>query len=113
MMFRCAEHRAGNERRSGFVILAVLLVVTLLLLAAYQYSDSMSVEARAADRVLRTTEARALADSGIWYTAAILGSPDAMSSVLGNNPYDNSTAFQGRTVREIEGSRRQGRFSIV
>jgi DNA uptake protein ComE-like DNA-binding protein len=100
-------------RRRGFVILAVLLVIVLLSLAAYQYSDAMVAEARMADRIRKNAEAHALADSGVQYCAAVLSSPDALAGILSNNPYDNPSVFQGRTVQEAPAGRRQGHFSIV
>jgi type II secretory pathway component PulK len=100
-------------RRRGFVILAVLLVIVLLSLAAYQYSDAMVAEARMADRIRKNAEAHALADSGVQYCAAVLSSPDALSGILSNNPYDNPSVFQGRTIQEAAEGRRQGHFSIV
>jgi type II secretory pathway component PulK len=107
----CSSHRA--DRRRGFVILAVLLVIVLLSLAAYQYSDAMVAEARMADRIRKNAEAHALADSGVQYCAAVLSSPDALAGILSNNPYDNPSVFQGRTVQEAAAGRRQGHFSIV
>lgn len=119
---RNARRRIGCPRsgsssiphsRQGVVLFAVLMVVTILSLAAYQYSDLMSGEARAADRILRTAEARALSDSGIHYCAAMLATNDNIATILNDNPYDNPSMFQGIALTEAPNPTRQGRFSIV
>lgn len=102
-----------SHSRDGVVLFAVLMVVSILSLAAYQYSDLMSGEARATDRILRTAEARALSDSGIHYCAALLATNDNISNLLSNNPYDNPSVFQGIALNEAPSPNRQGRFSIV
>src|SRR5262249_38787552 len=98
----------GLQRRRAAVLLAVLVVVGLLSLAAYRYNDWMSAEARAAVAAVRAAQARALADSGVHYAAALLA--DSGNSTLNNNPYDNPSAFQDISV---PGAARGGRFSVV
>jgi DNA uptake protein ComE-like DNA-binding protein len=88
-------------------------VVAILSLAAYQYADLMTGESRATDRILRSAEAKALSDSGIHYCAGVLATPDNITTILNNNPYDNPAAFQGIAVNEASNPARQGRFSIV
>src|SRR5437016_892800 len=83
------------EPRRGVVLPAVLVVVVLLTLAAYEFSELMLAEYRAAHSARRAAQARALADSGVHYAAALLSSPDAMSGMLNGNPFDNASAFQG------------------
>jgi len=92
------------------VLLAVLIVIVVLSLAAYRYSDMMLAEYRATDRILKNAEAKALADSGIHYAAAILTDPNAMTTI-GSNPYNNSTYFQNVAVDL--GNGKQGFFSVV
>ena len=41
MFVRATNHGAGHQRRRGVVLLAVLVVVALLSLAAYQYSGGV------------------------------------------------------------------------
>lgn len=101
------------ERRSGVVLIAVLLVVVLLGLAAYQYAELMSAEYKAADSAVRARQARSLAASGVYYAAALLSDKDSYSGRLGSNPYDNSGAFQGIEVGSSNNPRHQGRFSVV
>ena len=99
--------------RRGFVIVAVLMVVVVLSLAAYQYADLMGAEAKAADRIRKTTESRAFAQSGVHVAMAYVADPDAFSGKLNKNPFDNPGAFQAVTVRESEVPGNQGRFSLV
>lgn len=103
---------AKNDKRQGVVLLAVLVVVALLTLAAYQYSDMMLSEYKAADAYTRSMQARAAAESGIHYAAAILSSSDAVQNTLNGNPWNNS-AFQGILVRDSENPRLRCRVSLT
>lgn len=107
------QHQHRQEPRRGFVIVAVLLVIAVLTLAAYQYSTLMSAEYLAADRMRKATEAKVLADSGIHYACAMLADPDAFTGQINENPFDNAAKFQAVIVRESESARAQGRFSLV
>jgi type II secretory pathway component PulK len=95
------------------ILLAVLVVVVLLTLAAYEYSELVTAEYRAADSYTRAGQARALAASGVQYAAAVLSNPNSFSTVLNSNPYDNPQAFHGVIVQPSDQPRFQGRFSIV
>ena len=106
------SHALTLPRRRGVVLLAVLVVIVLLTLAAYQYSELMTAEYRAADSARRSAQARSLAESGVYYTAALLSSPDAVTNTLNGNPYDNATAFHGLEV-PTAGSRFRGLFSVL
>ena len=87
----------------------MLIVVVVLSLAAYRYSDMMMSEFRATDRIYKNVEAKALADSGIQYTIALLSDKKALTGTLANNPYDNESAFKDHKISEDA----KGRFSIV
>src|SRR3989440_9268591 len=100
--------RTTAPRRRGFVIVAVLMVVTVLSLAAYQYSALMDAEVMAAERIRKTAEAKALADSGIHVALAYVADKDAFEGKLNKNPFDNPAAFQGVVVREGASARTQG-----
>jgi type II secretory pathway component PulK len=91
----------------------VLMVLVVLTLAAYRYSELMEAEFRVADSIARSLEAQALADSGIHYTAALLSNAGTFSSVLNNTPWDNPAAFQGILVQPNDYPKLRGRFSIV
>lgn len=109
---RLGGHRQGaDSRRRGVVLVAVLIVVTLLSLAAYHYSDLMLTEYRSADNAQRTAQARALAESAVHYAAALLSDPANYQGRLNNNPFDNPAVFQDIPV---EGQDQPvGRFSII
>src|SRR5205807_5730201 len=61
----------------------------------------------------RQAEARAMADSGIAYAAAMLSNPDTFTNTLNSNPLNNAGVFQGQLV--LSGARPElnGRFSLV
>jgi type II secretory pathway component PulK len=99
--------------RRGFVLVAVLMVVTVLSLAAYQYSALMDAEVMAAERIRKTAEAKAFADSGIHFAMAYVADKDAFEGKLNSNPYDNAAVFQGVLVKEGGSGKTQGRFSLV
>jgi hypothetical protein len=99
--------------RRGVVLLAVLIVLVVLSLAAYQYGEWMSAEYQAADSFMRLQQAKALSNSGVHYAAAVLGSPGNIASALNGNPYDNPAAFQQIAVGQDGAGGRGGWFSIV
>jgi type II secretory pathway component PulK len=104
----------STRSRPGIVLLAVLVVVVLLTLAAYQYSELMMAEYKAADSYLKAAQTRALADSGIHYVAALLSDPNAVTNTLNGNPYENPTIYQDVLVMpDPNGGQRNGRFSVV
>jgi len=101
-----------DARRRGVVLIAVLLIVVVLSLAAFQYSEWITAEYRATDGYTRSVQTRALADSGVHYTAALIGNADAMTNTLNGNPFDNAQAFQTVVVLD-NGSSRPAVFSIL
>src|SRR5947209_12836225 len=94
--------RTTAPRRGGFVLVAVLMVVTVLSLAAYQYSALMDAEVLAAERIRKTAQARALADSGLHRTMALLADQTAFTGTLNSNPFDNPPIFQAILVTDGE-----------
>src|SRR5262245_46590132 len=110
---RAHPNQSSRPNRRGIVLLAVLLVVVILTLAAYQYSEWMTAEYKAADSFTRLAQAQALAESGVHFAAAALSTPDSISSSLSGKPFDNVQAFQNVLVKQNETLRFQGRFSIV
>jgi type II secretory pathway component PulK len=108
----CRPTGLNRRKRRGFVLLAVLFVLVVLSLAAYQFADLMTAEAHAADSYARSAQARAMAESGVHYTAAMLSDTNAYSGVLNSNPFSNSV-FQGYVVQANDNPRLQGRFSVI
>jgi type II secretory pathway component PulK len=111
MRTRCDN--PSSDSRQGFVLVAVLVVVTLLALAAYEFSDLMLAEYRAAVSYRRAVQARAAAESGINYAAALLSDPGSFQNVLGGNPYNNPGAFQDILVQDDDLAINRTHFSIV
>ena len=58
--------------RKAFVLLTVLVVISFLALAAYRYNDLMRSEYLASHGAQRSAESRALAESGLNYSMAVL-----------------------------------------
>jgi type II secretory pathway component PulK len=92
-------------------LLAVVVVVTILSLVAYQYNDRMTREYEGSRTALRAAQAKASADSGVHWLAALLSNPENLSSVVNNNMHDNPAAFQGRSIG-ASGSQ-AWRFSLI
>jgi type II secretory pathway component PulK len=110
---RCIKKKSNPRKRKAVILLAVLVVVVLLTLAAYQYSELVTAEYRAADSYARSSQARAFAASGVHYVAAIVGNSTNFTNLLNGNSSDNPTVFQGVIVAPSDQPRFQGRFSIV
>lgn len=106
------SHRT-RERRQGVVLLAVLIVVVLLSLAAYNYSDLMLAEYKASDNYHKNAQARAFADSGIHYAMAMLSNPDNIAGQLNDNPFDNALHFKDRSVQQAGDKTGQGYFTLI
>ena len=102
----------ARSRRRAVVLIAVLIAVTLLSLAAYQYSDLMTAEYRAADNAHRAAQARACAESGILHTAAALANPDYVSNQLRSNIWNNDV-FSGYVIPADENIGIKGYFTLI
>src|SRR6266849_7855833 len=101
----------NSSRRSpkAVILLAVLVVVVLLTLAAYQYSELVTAEYRAADSYARSSQARAFAASGVHYVAAIVGNSTNFTNMVNGNSSDNSSLFRDVIVAPSD----QDRKSVV
>ena len=94
----------------GSVLLIVLVVVALLALGAYTFSEYMLVEAKATSEFGREVQARALADSGLELAASLL------AKRYEQNPqsfYSNPEWFEGVVVHNSSSLKSRGRFSVV
>jgi len=90
--------------------LIVLVLVVLLSLGVYTFTETTIVEAQATSMFGRDVQARTFADSGIELAAAILsGPPEETRGNLSHLP----ELFQGVLMRDAEVARGRGRFSIV
>ncbi len=107
---KVAKKKADGKRR-GVVLIAVLIVVASLSLAGYHYSDMMTSESKASEYAHRSVQARAFAESGIHYAAAMLSDPDSYANTLGGNPWNNPDKFKNQVVQGDP--KLKGYFSII
>ncbi|MCI0680647.1 MAG: general secretion pathway protein GspK [Gemmataceae bacterium] len=107
-VFATSEVLVRGQPRRGIVLLAVLVVIVLLSLAAYQYSDLMVAEYKGVVNAQRTQQARAFADSGIHYAAAVISNADNLAAINGSI-WDNPEIFHKAFV----GEPKPGGFRIV
>jgi Tfp pilus assembly protein PilX len=75
--------------RGGYVIFAVLIVIVVLSLVAYRFTESMTAEYRASARSADDAQAKAAAVSGLHYAAAVLSDRETFYGDLDGNPFDN------------------------
>lgn len=100
--------------RPGYVLIAVLIVILVLSLVAYRFSDAMVSELRAGVRSADYAQVRAAAVSGVHYAAALLADPELLALDVGS-PYDNPAYFQDIPVPldSSNPSGKQAYFSII
>jgi uncharacterized membrane protein YgcG len=99
-----------NPQRSGSVLLIVLVIISVLTLAAYNYTQSTLTEYEATTMYGADVQARETADSGIEYIATIVSNrTDPALQNLQHNP----NLFMGRTVVASPRARGNARFSII
>jgi len=102
--------RGTSIKRRGSVLYVVLVVIVLLSLGAYSFSELMISEYQGVEMSGRDAQARALAESGVEMAAAILRYRDeATIATL----YHNPAVFNGMLVVDSEFDRGRGRFTIV
>lgn len=104
--------RSRSRPRSGYVLIAVVMVIVVLSLVSYRFADAMASEQQVAYRAGEAAQAKAFAISGIHYAMGMLSDPASMTNELGDNPYDNFSAFANIPVSN-DGPRGGGRFAIV
>ena len=99
-----------SSSRHGSVLLVVLVVIALLALGAYSFSELMVSESHATGVFGREAQARAAADSGVELAAAVLGLPTE-EGAYENVVHDPQNFVQ--TIKEANGPRGRTRFSLV
>ena len=112
---RIPQHRLPVKcirvpERSGSVLILVLVVIAMLTLGAYSFSEIMISESEATAMYSRQAESRAFADSGIELAAAVIAVPESEEDA---SLYHNPNRFRGVLLRESENARGRGYFSIV
>src|SRR5688500_15294583 len=95
----------------GSVLIAVLIVVVVLSLVAYRFTDAMSAQRRAAQRSADAAQARVAAVSGVHWAAAALADPDTFYNVLGGDPGQDNEIFYDQVFwTDPNNPQRQARF---
>jgi hypothetical protein len=97
------------ERR-GTILVVVLVVLVMLTLAAYNYTQFMMTELEASAMHAQDVQARVLADSGADYVAVLLANRGQPGY---ENLQDNPSLFLGVGVSESGRARGRGRFTII
>lgn len=108
-----ASHNvAANQpaERSGSVLILVMVVIAMLTLGAYSFSEIMISEAEATSMYGRQAESRAFAESGIELAAAVIAVPESEEDA---SLYHNPNRFRGVLLRESDNARGRGYFSVV
>lgn len=103
-------NRTGSFNRQGSVLILVLVVIAMLTLGAYSFSETMISESEATAMYGRQAETRAFADSGIELAAAVIAVPETEEDA---SLYHNPNRFRGVLLRESENARGRGYFSVV
>ncbi|MFN0050671.1 MAG: hypothetical protein ACKV0T_00680 [Planctomycetales bacterium] len=105
---RAAPHNVSPRQAS--VLVVVLVVVALLALGAYTFSEFMIVEAQATSMYAKEAQARAAADSGVELAASLLTERYQQSPVAF---YSSPEMFQGVLVHNSDFAKGRCRFSVV
>lgn len=109
-MKRLPTSFAQPHDRRGSALLAVLVIVAMLSLAAYTYSEVMLAEYEASIRTGRLIESRLLADSGVDWTLSIVA---LKASEEPPDLFHNPEQFHQIVVQEGTEARPAGYFSVV
>jgi DNA uptake protein ComE-like DNA-binding protein len=97
--------------RAGSALIVVLVLIVLLSLAAYTFSETMIVENEASEFASRQAQARAYAESGVEYAAAVLGSLPEEGVIV--NLYHEPSQYAAVLVQDAGTPRTRGRFTFV
>lgn len=84
------RERISEKERAGTALVVVLVVIVLLSLGAYTFSELMVTEYRAANTYAKGVQAEQWAASGVEYVAALM-TPDGGGWEM--NLFDNAAAF--------------------
>lgn len=97
--------------RRGTVLIVVLVLIAMLSLAAYTFSEQMIAENSSSEFALRSAQARAAAESGIEYAASLLGAEEDPEAPL--NLYHDTAAYAGVLVADNPVETARSRFTLV
>jgi len=94
------------------VLVIVLIVVAVLSLAAYSFTQMMVAHSEATQIMGRQSQAQLLASSGVAYLRAFL-MQDATTQAESGGTFDNPDSFQAVPVSISEDAQEQGRFTVL
>ena len=100
-----------KEQRRGVVLLLVLICIPLLALSGYAFTQTMRVEAQAANAAVSLSQAKWSANAGIEYARAMLADPNTFGD-SGPNLADDSSRFCGQLIGD-QTATSQLHFSLV
>lgn len=104
--------RFSPASRSGFVLIVVLIVIAMLTLAGFRFSEAMFVQREAVHLQGRSVETRLAAESGVEFAKAFLSLPTQTREELGG-AFHNPDHFQGVIVSGDGPGETPLRFSLV
>ena len=107
---KSAHPKTTRPNRKGSVLLAVLVIVAMLALGAYTFSNTMVVEAEATSMYGRRVQTRMFADSGVEMVKAILSEEKVFGTT---NYYHDPDRLAAVIMRDSEQIRGRGYFSVV
>lgn len=102
--------QAAAPNRAGSVLVVVLILVVLLSLAAYKYTETMITEYTSAGNHGRQLQTQGFAESGIESAADIIGN---RTFEPGENLIHEEGIFSGVSLQAGESARENGLFSII
>ena len=106
------DDRAPGNRERGYVLIAVLIVIVVLSLVAYRFTDAMTSDYRASVRTSDMAQARAAAASGIHYTAACSADPTTRDQRSRRLASTTPALFQDIAVRTDSTNAEEGRLLL-
>jgi type II secretory pathway component PulK len=111
-MKRNKECNLQSASRQGSILIVVLVVIAILALAGYTFSELMLTEQKAAELSGQKLKAQAVAESGAQFAKIFLMKDQDTQIQLGGC-YDNPTNFRGVLVADDLDPRRRARFTAV
>ncbi len=105
--------RPSTTRRSGLVLIIVLVTVVIMALSAYTFTALMQTEEQASRLITRQLQSKYLVDSGVDYTRGYLARDEASIREKGGL-WDNSDQFQGIPVAAgVNDPANVGSFTVI
>ncbi len=102
----------SSKPQDGMILIIVLIVIAMMSLAGYTFTEMMLAEEEAAILAGRQVQAQALADSGLEMARLFLAQNITAQEDAGGH-YDNPTRFQGVLVVDDESPYDRGRFTML